>query len=74
MNFKCITLRVFDVNVDHISIGNFTLYDTQNDYHQWYFQKADRVREIVKDEDGAGQKERLSAIGRPWHRCADGYS
>ncbi|MBN4039617.1 hypothetical protein JYQ93_27755 (plasmid) [Citrobacter freundii] len=36
-----------------ISIGNFTLYDTQNDYHQWYFQKADRVREIVKDEDGS---------------------
>ncbi|WP_409414686.1 HEPN/Toprim-associated domain-containing protein, partial [Escherichia coli] len=35
-----------------ISIGNFTLYDTQNDYHQWYFQEGDRVREIDKEEDG----------------------
>lgn len=35
-----------------ISVGNFTLYDTQNDYYQWYFQKGDRVREIAKKEDG----------------------
>lgn len=36
-----------------ISIGNFTLFDTQNDYYQWYFHKGDRVREIVKEEDGS---------------------
>ncbi|AXS16834.1 TPA: hypothetical protein L9U43_004273 [Klebsiella pneumoniae] len=36
----------------HISIGNFTLYATQNSYYQWYFQKSDRVREINKEEDG----------------------
>lgn len=35
-----------------ISIGNFTLYDTQNGYHQWYFQEDDRVREIDIEEDG----------------------
>ncbi|HCD1361400.1 TPA: HEPN/Toprim-associated domain-containing protein [Enterobacter hormaechei] len=40
-----------------ISIGNFTLYDTQNDYHQWYFQEGDRVREIDKEEDGLWSDE-----------------
>ncbi|MGL9570919.1 HEPN/Toprim-associated domain-containing protein [Escherichia coli] len=40
-----------------ISIGNFTLYDTQNDYYQWYFQEGDRVREIVKEEDGSWSDE-----------------
>ncbi|EMW0841610.1 TPA: HEPN/Toprim-associated domain-containing protein [Enterobacter hormaechei] len=40
-----------------ISIGNFTLYDTQNDYYQWYFQQGDRVREIVKEEDGSWSEE-----------------
>lgn len=40
-----------------ISVGNFTLYDTQNDYHQWYFQEGDRVREIDKEEDGVWSKE-----------------
>lgn len=36
-----------------ISVGNFTLYDTQNGYYQWFFQKGDRVREIAKEEDGS---------------------
>lgn len=40
-----------------ISIGNFTLYDTQNDYYQWYFQEGDRVREIDKEEDGLWSDE-----------------
>ncbi|ELV2768969.1 TPA: hypothetical protein NQG29_004104 [Enterobacter cloacae] len=40
-----------------ISIGNFTLYDTQNDYYQWYFQDGDRVREIVKEEDGTWSED-----------------
>ncbi|WP_407719089.1 HEPN/Toprim-associated domain-containing protein [Enterobacter kobei] len=40
-----------------ISIGNFTLYDTHNDYNQWYFQKGDRVREIVKEENGTWSED-----------------
>lgn len=41
----------------NISIGNFTLYDTQNDYYQWYFQEGDRVREIAEEEDGFWSEE-----------------
>jgi hypothetical protein len=51
MYFNCITLRAFYVNVDQY------LYDTQNDYYQWYFQQGDRVREIVKEEDGSWSEE-----------------
>lgn len=41
----------------NISIGNFTLYDTQNDYYQWYFQEGDRVREIAEEEAGFWSEE-----------------
>lgn len=41
----------------NISIGNFTLYDMQNDYYQWYFQKGDRIREIAEEEDSIWSEE-----------------
>lgn len=35
-----------------ISIGLFTLYETQNSYDMWFFQDGDRIRDVVTEEEG----------------------